>query len=55
MGCLVYGLVFLSHSGNDPVITAHCVKERRPYSMKHKKKIKKTMRNVSERLYDNFP
>ena len=27
MGCLVYGLVSLSHSGNDPVITAHCVKE----------------------------
>lgn len=37
MGCLVYGLDSVSHSGNDPVITEHCVKKKGPYSMIHKK------------------
>lgn len=29
MGCLVYGFVSLSHSGNDPVISARRAKESR--------------------------
>lgn len=28
MGCLVYGLDSVSHSGNDPVITERCVKKK---------------------------
>lgn len=47
MGCLVYGLDFVSHSGNDPVITAHCVKK----ALQHDTCV---ITNVSEKRQKNF-
>jgi len=52
MGCLVCGLNSFSHSGNDPVITAHCLKEALLHE--HKRGIKRAG-NVSERLYGSIP
>lgn len=52
MGCLVYGLVSLSHSGNDPVITAHCVKEVVQHDTEED--CKNHMKCISE-IDDKFP
>lgn len=43
MGCLVYRLLSVSHSGNDPVVTVHCVKkvlQHEPGDKKHEKCIR---------------